>query len=364
VTVALKREIGAGSKIRTLVVDDSVVIRRLVTHALSEDPEIEVVGSASDGLLALARIPQLNPHVVTLDIEMPNLDGLATLQRIRKQYPSIVVIMFSTLTERGAAVTMEALALGAQDYVTKASNSGSLDRSLESLRSELIPKVKQFFRLAKTNAHPEPVISALPSPARASNTGAGSGVFKQVVVIGVSTGGPNALATLIPALPSDFRLPVLIVQHMPPMFTRLLAERLQAHCQVRVVEAVQGMPIVAGTVLIAPGNFHMRIQRNGPRATVALDQEPPENSCRPAADVLFRSAAAAYGGGVIGVVLTGMGKDGFRGCEALRSQGAYIIAQDEPSSVVWGMPGFVSKGGLANATVDLNAVVPEILGLI
>ena len=245
-TLALKREICAGSKIRALVVDDSVVIRRLVTHALSEDPEIEVVGSASDGLLALARIPQVNPHVVTLDIEMPNLDGLATLQRIRKQYPDIVVIMFSTLTERGAAVTMEALALGAQDYVTKASNSGSLDRSLESLRVELIPKVKQFFRMAKTNAHPEPVISVAPSPARASNAAARPGVFKQVVVIGVSTGGPNALATLIPALPSDFRVPVLIVQHMPPVFTARLALRLTG---VSALETEEGSP----GALLRPG---------------------------------------------------------------------------------------------------------------
>jgi len=167
---------------------------------------------------------------------------------------------------------------------------------------------------------------------------------------------------VIPALPDNFSLPVLIVQHMPPMFTRLLAERLQARSTLRVTEAAEGMPVEQGAVLIAPGDYHMRIHGNGRRVVVALDQSAPENSCRPSADVLFCSAAEAYGGGAIGVILTGMGKDGFNGCAALKGQGAYVIAQDEASSVVWGMPGFVSRGGLADATVDLHSVVPEILG--
>jgi two-component system, chemotaxis family, protein-glutamate methylesterase/glutaminase len=224
--------------------------------------------------------------------------------------------------------------------------------------------VKQFFRIGKSVSRPEPVIQQ-PRPAGGlASPRSVPQVAKHVVVIGVSTGGPAALASLIPTLPRDFPLPVLVVQHMPPMFTRLLAERLQTQSQVRVLEAAHGMPILAGTVLIAPGNYHMRIRRIGRQATVALDQDPPENSCRPSADVLFRSAAEAYGGGVIGVVLTGMGKDGLRGCEALRGRGAYVIAQDEASSVVWGMPGFVSKNGLADATVDLLAVGPQILGQI
>ena len=353
----LKRQIPAGTKLRALVIDDSVVIRRLVTHALSQDPDIEVVGAAPDGVIALARIPQLNPHVVTLDIEMPRMDGLATLREIRKQFPDLVVIMFSTLTERGAAVTMEALALGAHDYCAKASNSGSLDRSLESLREELIPKIKQFFQFGKS------VTQVPPQPARiVPSQPKGPRPPAQAVVIGVSTGGPTALATIIPTFPANFRLPVLIVQHMPPMFTRLLAERLQAQSKLRVAEAGQGTRVEPGLILIAPGNYHMRVRRNGRDASISLDQTPPENSCRPAADVLFRSAAEAYGGATIGVVLTGMGKDGLHGCEVLRGQGAYIIAQDEASSVVWGMPGFVSKAGLADATVSLQAVVPEILG--
>jgi two-component system chemotaxis response regulator CheB len=266
--------------------------------------------------------------------------------------------MFSTLTERGAAVTMEALALGAHDYVAKASNTGSLDRSLENLRAELIPKIKQFFQFGKSAVHSAP---SLPPP-RMPSVPKGPRIPPLAIVIGVSTGGPTALADLIPRLPVDFPLPVFIVQHMPPMFTRLLAERLQAHTKLRVVEASEGSRIEPGLVLIAPGNYHMRIRRQGRQGSVTLDQAPPENSCRPAADVLFSSAADVYGGATIGVVLTGMGRDGLRGCEILKGQGAYIIAQDEASSVVWGMPGFVSKAGLADATVSLQAVVPEILG--
>lgn len=353
----LRRQIPPGGKLRALVVDDSVVIRRLVTHVLSEDPEIEVVGAAPDGVIALARIPQLNPHVVTLDIEMPRMDGIATLREIRKQFPDVIVIMFSTLTDRGAAITMEALALGAHDYVAKASNTGSLDRSLENLRGELIPKIKQFFQFGRSA--PQPAPSA--APPRIAAMPKGPRPHPQAVVIGVSTGGPTALAAILPKLPADFPLPVLIVQHMPPMFTRLLAERLQTQTKLRVMEASEGTRIEPGVVLIAPGNLHMRVRRAGGHASVTLDQSPPENSCRPAADALFCSAAEAYGGAAIGVVLTGMGKDGFRGCEALKAQGAYIIAQDEASSVVWGMPGFVSKAGLADATVSLQAVVREIL---
>src|SRR5271154_3153638 len=195
-----RRQIPPGSKLRALVVDDSVVIRRLVTHALSEDPEIEVVGAAPDGVIALARIPQLNPDVVTLDIEMPRMDGLATLRQIRKQYPKLVVIMFSTLTARGAAVTMEALALGAHDYVAKASNTGSLDRSLENLRAELIPKIKQFFQFGKSALHSAP---PLPPP-RMPSVPKGPRIPPLAIVIGVSTGGPTALADLIPRLPLDF----------------------------------------------------------------------------------------------------------------------------------------------------------------
>jgi len=358
-----KKLIRRGSRIRVMVVDDSVVIRRLVTHALEQDPSLEVVGTASNGSIGLARIPQFSPDLITLDIEMPEMDGLEMLRRLRQTYKDVRVIMFSTLTERGAASTMEALSLGADDYVTKASNAGSLDRSMASLRSELIPRIKQFFTLEAEPGHgPARTAGVLkPYPLAFPRAGSQPSTCPKVVAIGVSTGGPNALGAIIPAFPADFPLPILIVQHMPPVFTRLLAERLQATSKLNVAEATEGAAVEPGKVLIAPGDFHMRVQKNGFKTTVRLDQSPPENSCRPAVDVLFRSVDQVYGPAAISVILTGMGYDGLRGVEALKASGACVIAQDEASSVVWGMPGAVVNAGLADAVVSLDRVVPEIL---
>ena len=356
-----KKKIQRGSRIRVLVVDDSVVIRRLVTQALSEDPSLEVVGSASNGSIALARIPQLNPDVITLDIEMPEMDGLEALRRLRPSYKELRVIMFSTLTERGAAVTMEALMLGADDYVAKASNMGALDRSMASLRDELIPKIKQFFTLqedASPVPSPQPLNGArsVPPPTLLRPATA-----PKIVVIGVSTGGPTALGQVVPQFPAGFSLPVLIVQHMPPLFTRLLAERLQASSSLRVEEASEGALVETGKILIARGDYHMRVARKGAQTIVVLDQGPPENSCRPAVDVLFRSVEEVYGGATIAAILTGMGYDGARGASILKAAGAYVIAQDEATSVVWGMPGAVVRAGVADAVVPLEGVVPAML---
>jgi len=358
VATLAKSILAPGARIRVLVVDDSVVIRRLVSLALGEEPLIEVVGSAANGLIALAKIPQVNPDVITLDVEMPELDGLATLRRLRVEHPQVRVIMFSTLTRKGATATIEALLQGADDYVAKASNVGQLSESLAALRGELVPKIKQFFVLAETPAPPRPVIR----PAVQT----GQWVFRphiarKVVAIGVSTGGPTALAEIMPAFPAEFPLPVVMVQHMPPMFTRLLAERLQRQTPLEVVEATEGTVAKPGRVLVAPGDFHMRMRRSGNNVVATLDQGPHENSCRPAVDVLFRSVNETWGGATIGVVLTGMGQDGLRGVEQLRASGAYIIAQDEPTSVVWGMPGAVARANLADAIVPLDGVVPEIL---
>jgi len=348
-----------GERIRVLVVDDSVVIRRLVTHALEEDPLLEVVGSASNGAIALQRIPQLNPDVLTLDIEMPEMDGLETLRRVRREYSNLRVIMFSTLTERGAAVTLEALSLGADDYVNKVSNEGSLDRSMARLREELIPKIKQFFRMPAQSRAAGPELPRVPSPPPPAWRG--MTVPPKVVVIGVSTGGPTALGAILPELPAGFPLPVLVVQHMPPMFTRLLAERLNASCPLRVEEASQGESVDAGKILIAPGDFHMKVAASGGGVRVCLDQSAPQNSCRPAVDALFASIGEVYGGAVITVVLTGMGQDGLRGVQILKARGAGILAQDEASSIVWGMPGAVVNAGLADRVLPLDQIVPEIL---
>ena len=361
-----QRLLQPGERIRVMVVDDSVVIRRLVTMALENDPTIEVAGTASNGAIGLQRIPQFNPDVVTLDIEMPDMDGLEMLRRIRREYPRLRVIMFSTLTERGAAKTLEALTLGADDYVTKVSNEGSLDRSMALLREEMLPKIKQFFRwTTPTAVAVQPVAASFSTPLvwRDTSSPQSTKVRPRVVVIGVSTGGPTALGEILPTMPADFPLPVLIVQHMPPLFTRLLAERLNSTCRLQVQEASQGDAIEPGRILIAPGDFHMKLVSNNGKISVSLDQSPRQNSCRPAVDVRFASTGEVYGGAALAVILTGMGQDGLRGTGILKAQGANILAQDEASSVVWGMPGAVVNAGLVDRVLPLNEVVPAIVSI-
>lgn len=335
-----------------MVVDDSVVIRHLLQQALREDGELEFVGAEPNGVAALAQIPILKPDVVVLDIEMPEMDGLETLRHIRQRHPRLRTIMFSTLTTRGASSTFEALSLGADDYVAKASNAGSLDRSLTSLRTELIPKIKQFFVLPSGRSSPAAPPGAVPRRF----------LRPRVLAIGVSTGGPQALAVLMPRIPANFPLPVLIVQHMPPTFTRLLAERLNAVCPLRIDEAAEGMAITPGRVFVAPGNRHLRVRKTGQSSfATTLDEGAHENSCRPSVDVLFRSLAENYGGEVLYVVLTGMGSDGLHGAEKLKAAGACGIAQDEASSVVWGMPGAVVRAGLADCVLPLDGIPAEVL---
>jgi two-component system chemotaxis response regulator CheB len=340
-------------KIRILVVDDAVVFRRLVAEELNADPALEVVGTAANGKIALARLPQVNPDIVILDVEMPELDGLATLREIRKAYPKLPVIMFSSLTERGAEATLDALALGATDYFAKPA-AGSPDASLGVIRDELIPEIKALCGRGADRVDP-PVVPSPPAP------GSVRAAPVEVVAVGTSTGGPNALAEFFAGLPAEFPVPVVVVQHMPPVFTRLLAERLSAGSPVTVEEGRSGESLRPGHAWIAPGDYHMIVARAGPQARVLVHQDPPENSCRPAADVLFRSVARTFGPAALAVVLTGMGQDGLRGCEAIRDAGGQVIAQDEATSVVWGMPGFVARAGLADRVLPLAMVAPEVV---
>jgi len=339
--------------IRILVVDDSVVIRKLLSDTLAADGDLEVVGTASNGRIALARIAQLKPDLITLDIEMPVMNGLETLAEVRKLYPALPVIMFSTLTERGASATLDALSLGASDYATKPSNTGSPAVAIERIRDELIPKIKGMCGVASLRLVPLPQVRPVKTRVR-------SNPRIEIVAIGASTGGPNALAEILPRIPSDFPVPIVVVQHMPPIFTRLLAERLASRSAIPVEEGSAGVVLSAGRAWIAPGDFHMRVTRAAAGCRLNLDQGTPENSCRPAVDVLFRSVAAAYGENVLAVVMTGMGSDGVLGAQDIRDAGGSILIQDEASSVVWGMPGMVHASGLEDAVYPVDQLAGEI----
>ncbi len=355
-------------KIRVLVVDDSMVIRRLLSDALAADPAIEVVGVAANGKIALAKIPQLNPDIITLDIEMPEMDGLTTLVELRKLYPKLPVVMFSTLTQQGAEATIEALARGAADYVTKPANVGSVNEAIKNVQQDLIPKIKQFCRAivpfsANLLKPASSAVRPLGSPPAFSHVEGSKPKRIDVLVIGTSTGGPNALSTVIPKLPANFPVPVMIVQHMPPIFTTHLAQRLNQLSPLTVHEAKDGDVLAPGGVWLAPGNFHMIVRRQGTQLKASLNQQPPECSCRPAVDVLFRSAAEVFGPNVLAVVMTGMGQDGQRGSGTIRQAGGCVLAQDEATSVVWGMPGAVTNSGYANQVLPVNRIADEIIHL-
>lgn len=396
--------------IRVLVVDDSVVVRRLVTEVLSEDPNIQVIGTASNGKLGVAKVDQLLPDLVTLDIEMPEMNGLEALREIRKKHPRLPVIMFSTLTQSGASATLDALASGASDYVTKPANVGSITQGMQAIRTELTPKVHALCRRPSTLA-PRPAAPAAPAtpfpslrslaspstpaaPAARPSLGSVRSTFSQPVprlgssrhnavaaaadhqhqpraagrggrvdllLIGSSTGGPNALATIWALLPKDLPVPVLMTQHMPPMFTTLFAERLTKIGTVPVAEGADGMVLKPGHAILAPGDHHLVLDPNVPSGRVRITKDAPVNSCRPAVDPMFQSAVKLFGANVLAVILTGMGSDGLDGCRIVRDAGGQVVAQDEQSSVVWGMPGHVAQAGLADAVLPLDRIAAEII---
>jgi two-component system, chemotaxis family, protein-glutamate methylesterase/glutaminase len=399
--------------IRILVVDDSVVIRRLLTSTLSEVPGLEVVASAALGKIALAKIAQCTPDVVILDVEMPDMDGIETLKRIRKEAPRLPVIMFSTKTERGAVATIEALTSGASDYVSKPSNAGNALAAMARIREEMVPKIRALAGGARPALYKPPsqplettITRTMPIATMPATSGTGptpttgrtpparpatqaiarskvttaSPVLRndgpiqlcrptgprppvEIVAIGASTGGPNALSRLLSQLPADFPVPIVIVQHMLATFTRHFADRLASQCTIKIVEAVAGTPLAPGHVYIARGDYHLLAERASGRTgptILAMNQDRAENFCRPAVDVLFRSVAQTFGAGALAVVLTGMGHDGLLGCGAIRDAGGDVIVQDEQSSVVWGMPGFVARAGLASQIVALDQLAGEL----
>lgn len=346
-------------KIRVLVVDDSAVMRRAITTTLAKDPQIEIVGTANHGRAGLEAVERLHPDVVTLDIEMPEMDGLTALRELRKTHPRLPVIMFSSVTQRGAQATILALTAGASDYVGKPADLANLTDAFRCLEAELIPKVKVFGLqvLAQRAAALLPPTVGAPEFASSGRIRRG---MMEAVCIGVSTGGPMALVQLFTAWTEPLAVPLFIVQHMPPTFTALLAQRLTSAGVMNVVEAQDGDVVEPGRAYLAPGGRHMEVVRTETGTRLRITDDPPENSCRPAADVLFRSVAKVYGGGLLGVVLTGMGCDGMKGCQAIRERGGKILAQDEASSVVWGMPGAVVKADLADAVLPLTDLPAEI----
>lgn len=374
------------SPIRVLIVDDAVVVRRLLSDIISKDRMLEVVGTAVNGKVALDKIPILKPDVIVLDLEMPVLDGLQTLDELKRRRLGIPVIAFSATTLRGAKSTFEALAKGAVDYVTKPSSLRKDRTVFEAVELQLIPRLKTFGRRTsrriarKTSgpinptlkkrppiptAPPPPTLRprAQPVPAKAPpgrkrpSTPIGA---PQLLAIGTSTGGPNALTAFLSLLRAPLPVPVLIVQHMPPLFTKILAERLSANTGHKVLECAHGTLIEPGQVWVAPGNFHMVVTRSPTGYRLRTHQGKPENSCRPAVDVLFRSLAETYGPKVLALVLTGMGCDGLQGCQKIYEAGGQVMAQDQESSVVWGMPGFVAKEGLASVVAPIPRLADEV----
>ncbi len=343
----------AEARRRVLIVDDSAAMRSLLRTVIAKDAALEVAGTVADGAAALAAIDALHPDLMLLDVEMPVMDGLTTLRQLRARGNKMPVIMCSSLTQQGARVAVEALASGASDSVAKPHGLANREAVVDALAAELIPKIRALACLSG-----RPVAKAV-FPARRETVLAAPAV----VAIGVSTGGPAALAALLPALPAAFPLPVVVVQHMPEHFTRLLAERMNAIAKLRVREAAEGEPLAPGTVWIAQGGRHLEALaplRTGAPATLHLTDRPAENHCRPSVDVLLRSFAQVYGAGVLAVVLTGMGADGLNGCRAVRQRGGTVLVQDAATSTVWGMPGAVARAGLAHRVLPLAEIAPEI----
>ncbi len=335
-------------QIRVLVVDDSAVVRGLLARALESDSSTTVAATAMHGEAALIVLRKQQIDVVVLDVEMPVMDGLATLRAIHADWPDLPVIMASSHTTAGAETTLEALKLGAVGCIAKP-RASSVHEAIQQVCRELLPLVKGVV----------PAANVAPSSISLRSDGPASP--PRVLVVGSSTGGPQALTRFLSALPADFPLPTFIVQHMPPQFTTLLAKHLAQDTSRPAMEAVDRGPVVPGTTYVAPGDFHLSLASDGVTTVTRLDQGPAEHFCRPSVNPLYRSAARLFGAEVVSVTLTGMGEDGIEGTRELAEAGAFVIAQDEPSSVVWGMPGAVARDGLAQAILPLDKIAECVL---
>ncbi|MDR4494413.1 MAG: chemotaxis response regulator protein-glutamate methylesterase [Nitrospirales bacterium] len=343
------------SPIRVLVVDDSALIRNVMTEILSQDPEIEVVGTAPDPYVARDKMKALNPDVLTLDVEMPKMDGLTFLQKIMAARP-MPVVMVSSLTEQGAATTLQALEAGAVDFVTKP--TVDVQHGLSDLAHQIISKVKIAAQASVKRRTPPADCTE-----RIKALAAQSAMIKTtdtIIAIGASTGGTEALRELLEVLPPNTP-PIIMTQHMPEQFTKSFANRLNELCQIHVKEAREGDSVMPGQALLAPGNYHMELRRSGARYYVSLNQEAPVNRHRPSVDAMFRSVARYAGGNSLGVILTGMGNDGAAGMLEMKKAGAFNLAQDEASCVVFGMPKEAIKAGGVDKVLPLNEIPSAIL---
>jgi len=366
-------------KLRVLVVDDTIVYRKSVSDIIAEIPGVELAGVAHNGKIALEKIASTKPDLLTLDIEMPVMNGLEVLAELKRKHPQIGAIMLSTLTADGSEMTLKALELGAFDFLLKPQSKNLVEGKKEIRR--LLEPILDAYAKSKSGWHLRTTKPSFPKPSTSSPgalstsaTIAGGRVMtkpatvqrrtkSEIVTIGISTGGPNALNNMLPKLPRDINVPILIVQHMPPVFTKSLAASLDKKCQLTVKEAEDREPLQPNVIYIAPGGKQMKLvaATDGTHRLIKITDDPPENSCKPSVDYLFRSIGDYYVGRTTAVIMTGMGSDGTKGLEVLKNKGAHIIAQDEASCVVYGMPKAPTERGLADVVVPLDRIADEIM---
>lgn len=357
-------------KLKAVVIDDTIVYRKIVGDVLKEIPFVEVVGTANNGKIALSKIDSLKPDFITLDIEMPELNGIEVLQALKDKSYAPVVIMLSTLTQHGSEMTIKALELGAFDFVPKP-DQGKMAENMEKVRAAILPIVNALKRQKETKfkihekiqpkvAGPITDKSRQPLPVAQKQVTRSK---SEIVGIGISTGGPNALTRMIPMLPGNLKAPVLIVQHMPPLFTASLANSLNNKSALQVKEAEEGDIIEAGKIYIAPGGKQMKIiaGADGITRKIKITDDPPENSCKPSVDYLFRSIAQYYVGRATGVIMTGMGSDGSKGLMQMKNNGSFVIAQNEETCTVYGMPKEPIESGIADVVAPLEKIAEEIM---